>query len=832
MKIFRGLSLFFSLVVFLASCDTMKEPDVVRDNRFDFSASVVYDGDGFMYDLVLDLLSGTDGDYALSVTVDGRPAGGLADDGLVTLARGIGTRVELPSLGEGSHVLAVSLSHGGVENTRTVEFEEREPVDVGLDAGNDATVVTVRGTGLVSRCRLDFEMDGKRLEGVSRNGTVLNGALDVDFSLIPEYVFTLPETVTSGSHNLSVVLSSSSASRSVSLSFDEPFRNDIIVRTFFSQPHLRQAVEVQLAAGKELSYTVDYSIDGDPSLVLSYTDGKDFASGRTVTLGRGDKRLFLLPEGYSGAHGVTMRFSGEDHVSDYSLDYVLSPLLDMSVDVSGDVSVLTLESDGRIGSCFLKFTLDGSDYRDFYMDDVPVLFPYEHDFAGGASCCFSFPEDLAPGNHIVGVTVSTEYASYTASATFTEPVRGEFEAEISYSPYYMREVIGISMLSGKTASYSVSCVIDGDSSLGLYSTDGRQLGSSFSDEFYAGRDAVYLLPSFSDGEHTAEVTMTCGGRTLSWSFSWTVSGLVSVAVVGTTTPEPSIQIVGLVETSHSYTLSFRLDGNSCTVYDGTVSMGSSFKSEIVRGRMKTYGMRGLKLGKHILEVTVSSEAGSETRRVEFTNRRQGPLKLDFGFDEYEKRLTLSCPNNAYGEEIVLSFEETVTGHVKFIHKTVFATSKLDITTKNYEDVRRSSSFKVVPGPMPVTVDVSSFWEMMCSIHFDHHFTHQYPHRITVVREEFFADIDHVSIAVSFAAGSGSPAEGIPVQVGFSYRVIEFPYTNFTWDNSTSPTKIGNRMAGLSFLQPLDISLRVPATGEQKGSASLPAYDYRFSMTVK
>lgn len=132
MKKLRTLVFCLSLCSLLSSCKSLKEEEVVTDNRFDFSAAVQYDEDNFLYYLELLLLSGNDDDYSLSVMVNGQPLGGLVDDDIVSLTKGVKSAICLLLFGEGSYMMEVSLSHNGVKNTHNVSFEEKEPLNVKL----------------------------------------------------------------------------------------------------------------------------------------------------------------------------------------------------------------------------------------------------------------------------------------------------------------------------------------------------------------------------------------------------------------------------------------------------------------------------------------------------------------------------------------------------------------------------------------------------------------------------------------------------------------------------------------------------------------------------
>lgn len=809
------------------SCVEGLDPSL-KDNRFEISASVSYDMDRLGYDLVLSLSSGDGGDFSLSVKADGAPVS-LANEGMVSISSQKQVHLALPSFGTGNHDLSVVLSRAGVERKGSVTFEEKDPVTAVLSTEGESTILHLTSTGIAGACSISLELDGKTLEGAMRNGTVIDGDLQVDLRLVPEISMTLPESVTSGTHILSVVVSASAGSRTVSASFEQPFRNEVSVRTVFLNEYLRNSVEIFLLSGRDASYVVTYSVDGDPSLVLEDTNGAAFPSGSSLDISKTEKMTLFLPDGSNGEHEVTMSFSYEGNVSEHSFSYVTAPLLGAAVDVAGDVTVLELFSDGRLGACSLSFSLDGSQTSDLFANGAPVAMPYPYDFGNG-TCVFTFSDALPAGSHSITVTAQTSRSSVTVTTTFTEPLRAEFDASISYSPYYMRHILELSMTAGKSAEYAVSCIVDNDTSLSLTTENGERLGSSFTEEFTAGNRVVYLLPAFESGKHEARLEVSCNGTTFSWSFPWSVSFLASVSVGSTQCPDPQVSITGLVATSHSYTLSFRLDGSPCTVYNGSVSLGSTFESLIGEGTTKTYGLKGLKLGNHILEVTISSERGSETQKVEFSCTRPGPLKLVFGFDDYEKKITLTCPNNLYNEEIVIGMEETVTGCLKFIHTTWLQTWGAEIVTQNYKDIQRRDPITIIPSSKAVVLTNSYLWNMMDSMHLDHHATHQY--RGSTFRDEFYADLDHVSLTISFSVGSGAPADGIPVIVDFQWKDIYYPYSRLTWNNSTSPEKATNEIKGISFHQYVDVTFSVPARHWEQRAYHYLLLPYIVPFTIK
>lgn len=596
---------------------------------------------------------------------------------------------------------------------------------------------------------------------------------------------------------------------------DDPFvtdnRFEASASVSFDSERISYVSGLSLSEGAEGKYTVLFTVDGEAPSELPLVGGGTVSQGDAVEFSTSSRIVMVLPYLGEGEHRISFTLTREDVSRTTEVTWEEVPPIRVEIVPDGTETKLVLRAGAFTSVCDVSFMIDGIQSNDILRDGIAVGASIPVDFGSTPEVTFTIPESVASGGHLVGVTIKTSSGSHKTEVAFSEPFRDEVTTEVSYDTYYMRHVLRVAMVSGKKSDYTLSCLIDGDPTLGLYNTNGAKLGTKFDVTLSPGTTNTLLLPVFESGSHTMSLTLTCGLNSATRSLSWTTARLLNISVNKTDNPDSEISIVSLMESSQPYNMSFRLDGSARTVYSGGVSLGSSFETTLKKGETGVFGLKGLTLGNHILELEVSTEQGTETYKVEFTNTRPEPLQLYLDYDNYAKKMTISCPNNLYKEAIKITIDDKVKGYIKYIHTTLCLSWDCEITTEFLtDDLYRSEPKEYVPVATPTIIEGSALYERMLAMHLNHYRTHQY--RGTTTREDFYADINGVTKKVSFAPGEGAPSEGIDVILNFKWILVQFPYQEYTWTNSDNPERKSNYKKGTVYVQPMDMTITVPNTG--------------------
>ncbi len=214
-------------------------------SRFLFEAKVVWDAEYMANMLIVSLLQGEAGEYALDYEIRG---GNLPEEiaskinYLTTVSGDVfssGSKISLtkepvcfllPSHAEGeAYDIVLKISNDDLSKEKAVNLAgvSNSIIKMEVDALENYTYSQIKLSNLrgeeATSYKVSFKMDGTPLAGVKYNGNEIKSNISVNFQSIWEHKFELPY-ISFGTHTIEVTISSSKTSRSHSVTFKEPKR--------------------------------------------------------------------------------------------------------------------------------------------------------------------------------------------------------------------------------------------------------------------------------------------------------------------------------------------------------------------------------------------------------------------------------------------------------------------------------------------------------------------------------------------------------------------------------------------------------------------------------
>lgn len=206
----------------------------------------------------------------------------------------------------------------------------------------------------------------------------------------------------------------------------------------FSPDYLRNILTISLQKGEEGEYTFDYSVDNDPSIVLSSVNtygGSEVASGAGVKLSVGNAMQYMLPKLSDGKHSIVITMTREGVSRTKTISFRSANSLSMVVNANENLSrtkVVVTEASGLKGSYTVSFLLDNEPAPAVRYHNLEMGASQKIDFSLESSFEFELPS-LVPGSHTITLVVTTDKGEERTSAIFTEPQRQSVQLSLRYN---------------------------------------------------------------------------------------------------------------------------------------------------------------------------------------------------------------------------------------------------------------------------------------------------------------------------------------------------------------------------------------------------------------
>lgn len=385
------------------------------DNSFELDVYASYAEDYLRNSVHVSLKEGIEGEYTCALLIDGEKVSGteILDRGSFTSGDAVDLKKSseqvfiLPETSTGAHVATFTFTREGITRTVDVEYVRENPVTARSEIYEDCCQVIIESSGLVGSCTVSLYIDGENVSEIIRDGTEVSCPISADFRKSPYMVLTFPSDLNSGSHVVTIVVSTAKGTYETSVSFYRDYTSVISITSLYRADQLCNAVQVKLDEGIERPYTVEYLIDDDPTLKIRTSTGSSVDSGFGVTLSKNKPVLYFLPRLSAGVHTATFRFTSESVTSEYNVRFEEFPPFSTEVlDVDTSTPRLVIRADERVTGVFsMEFLLNGKEYGKLTRNGVTVGSPCSFDFTTQKEVEFMFPE-MELGEYNVSVTLS------------------------------------------------------------------------------------------------------------------------------------------------------------------------------------------------------------------------------------------------------------------------------------------------------------------------------------------------------------------------------------------------------------------------------------------
>lgn len=387
------------------------------DNSFELDVYASYAEDYLRNSVHVSLKEGIEGEYTCALLIDGEKVSGteILDRGSFTSGDAVDLKKSseqvfiLPETSSGAHVATFTFTREGITRTVDVEYVRENPVTARSEIYEDCCQVIIESSGLVGSCTVSLYIDGENVSEIIRDGTEVSCPISADFRKSPYMVLTFPSDLNSGSHVVTIVVSTAKGTYETSVNFYRDYTSVISITSLYRADQLCNAVQVKLDEGIERPYTVEYLIDDDPTLKIRTSTGSSVDSGFGVTLSKNKPVLYFLPRLSAGVHTATFRFTSESVTSEYNVRFEEFPPFSTEVlDVDTSTPRLVIRADERVTGVFsMEFLLNGKEYGKLTRNGVTVGSPCSFDFTTQKEVEFMFPE-MEAGEYNVSVTLSND----------------------------------------------------------------------------------------------------------------------------------------------------------------------------------------------------------------------------------------------------------------------------------------------------------------------------------------------------------------------------------------------------------------------------------------
>ena len=299
----------------------------------------------------------------------------------------------------------------------------------------------------------------------------------------------------------------------------------------------------------------------------------------------------------------------------------------------------------------------------------------------------------------------------------TEPVTDlgfEVRTEVAFDADYLCNTLALSLSQGTDGEYTFNYSVDGGATQKLSELGGSAVESGEAVDLSAGNPLVLMLPKFS-GTHRLTMEFTNGSAVRRDTVSFSAETAVAVRVDADASLDfTTVTLIGTAAKGSAYTASFTLDGETLAGLKRLgVETGGEAEVDFSESSVWTFELPYILPGEHIMKVTVSSEQGSETTSVTFTEPDRNPVQLDFAYNDITGELTLQSPYNPLPTAFDVTVDITVKGSVTYRHKQFLGVA--DPQTETFTESGQAKA-SLMPGTAVTAIDGGLLKSLMDAIY--------------------------------------------------------------------------------------------------------------------
>jgi hypothetical protein len=299
----------------------------------------------------------------------------------------------------------------------------------------------------------------------------------------------------------------------------------------------------------------------------------------------------------------------------------------------------------------------------------------------------------------------------------TEPVTDlgfEVRTEVAFDADYLCSTLSLSLSQGTDGEYTFNYSVDGGATQKLSELGGSAVESGETVDLSAGNPLVLMLPKLS-GTHKLTMEFTNGSAVRRDTVSFSAETAVAVQVYAWDSLDfTKVTLIGTAAKGSTYTAAFTLDGETLAGLKHLgVETGGEVEVDFAENSVWSFELPYILPGEHILKVTVSSEQGSETTSVTFTEPDRNPVQLDFAYNDITGELTLQSPYNPLPTAFDITVDITVKGSVTYRHKQFLGVA--DPQTETFTESGQAKA-SLTPGTAVTAIDGGLLKSLMDAIY--------------------------------------------------------------------------------------------------------------------
>ena len=672
MKTICNITLAF-VVLLLSSC--VHEFAVV-DNSFEFAAEVTYDDSADEHRLTLTRKSGAESNqYKIAFTLDGESTLSLTDMNGMTHEGSFKDTFDdvsaktytLSRVAPGEHTLKLDIM--------TEEYSQS------LELKYTVEDFSFRFEGQVSFNELErtHTLHLTLKEGSESDRYKITYSIDNEDALSHEDIFTkdtprkydLP-LVKHGDHTLNLKVSTSKHSQELKLPFNTPLeRFHFDCKVIYDEEKDVHSLSLELSEGRaDKRYKIVYKVDSDSEI-----KAEDLF---TV----GTPRLYTLAEKNPGEHKVHVEISNDEYVQTVDLPYtVLEQTFRFASSILFDESTKTHSlrielKEGRDNVPYtISYTIDNQEPRNVF-DEM---------FLDDKVRVYELPAK-DPGLHTVNLKIVTSKASQMTDVPYTvKDYSFKFKADIEYDSDNLSHILFLTLQSGsRDETYTVNYTVDGEHTVKLTNTSGKELPASFTENFKDVTVQSYDLSRAKIGNHTMKLDISTKDYSQVLEIPYEVKAWpFSVHSEIITTEGASTKMMLSLKSGDNavtYNVSILYDGEAIKGYDNAKVNFSSTP-------IKTLTLPLLRPGKHDVTVKVTDGYTTQTNKMSYNEPVRHPyVDITLKHNDQNGRHEAVIGDNPYGIELTLKTFLTLTG------KCTYCTSTYEYY---YSDITYASKTKLM-----------------------------------------------------------------------------------------------------------------------------------------
>ena len=672
MKTICNITLAF-VVLLLSSC--VHEFAVV-DNSFEFAAEVTYDDSADEHRLTLTRKSGAESNqYKIAFTLDGEATLSLTDMNGMTHEGSFKDTFDdvsaktytLSRVAPGEHTLKLDIM--------TEEYSQS------LELKYTVEDFSFRFEGQVSFNELErtHTLHLTLKEGSESDRYKITYSIDNEDALSHEDIFTkdtprkydLP-LVKHGDHTLNLKVSTSKHSQELKLPFNTPLeRFHFDCKVIYDEEKDVHSLSLELSEGRaDKRYKIVYKVDTDSEI-----KAEDLF---TV----GTPRLYTLAEKNPGEHKVHVEISNDEYVQTVDLPYtVLEQTFRFASSILFDESTKTHSlrielKEGRDNIPYtVSYTIDNQEPRNVF-DEM---------FLDDKVRVYELPAK-DPGLHTVNLKIATSKASQMTDVPYTvKDYSFKFKADIEYDSDNLSHILFLTLQSGsRDETYTVNYTVDGEHTVKLTNTSGKELPASFTESFKDVTVQSYDLSRAKIGNHTMKLDISTKDYSQVLEIPYEVKAWpFSVHSEIITTEGASTKMMLSLKSGDNavtYNVSILYDGEAIKGYDNAKVNFSSTP-------IKTLTLPLLRPGKHDVTVKVTDGYTTQTNKMSYNEPVRHPyVDITLKHNDQNGRHEAVIGDNPYGVELTLKTFLTLTG------KCTYCTSTYEYY---YSDITYASKTKLM-----------------------------------------------------------------------------------------------------------------------------------------